>query len=148
MALAPASRLAGPTMRHAVVTAIVAVGIVYSVALRGMVELSGASLIADHMCHDLAPVLFLLAWIASRHGTLTAICIPKAVILPGLYLVYAMIRGAFTGWYPYWFLNPDKIGVAQLLVAVVLNCAVFALLATVFWIADRWLARKNLRTPA
>jgi hypothetical protein len=30
------------------------------------------------------------------------------VIYPIAYLIYTLIHGAFTNWYPYWFIDPSK----------------------------------------
>ncbi|WP_158963984.1 Pr6Pr family membrane protein [Chachezhania sediminis] len=148
MALAPNIRLAAPPVRHAVAVAILGVGIVYSVALRHVMDFTGAGAVVNHMFHDLAPPLFLLAWLAAGHGTLKPVSIPLASVFPGIYLSVAMIRGAATGWYPYWFLNPDKIGLAHLALTVVLICGLFSILAAVLWAIDRLIARNSIRKTA
>ncbi|MDQ4501672.1 Pr6Pr family membrane protein [Sinomonas sp. ASV322] len=32
------------------------------------------------------------------------------LLYPVAYLVYSLIRGAFVGWYPYWFIDPARAG--------------------------------------
>ena len=59
--------------------------------------------------------------------------------LPLLYLAYTLVRGAIVGWYPYPFLDPEKVGgysrVASYCVAIT---AVFVLLtAFVTWMGNK-----------
>lgn len=60
------------------------------------------------------------------------------LVFPLLFLVYSLVRGAATGWYPYPFLNPDTAGWGGL----ILICAVI----TVATAGCAWLlARRTKR---
>jgi len=143
LVLAPHRWLARPAVRHAVAAAMLGVGIVYSVALRHLEHFTGAGAIVNHMFHDVAPPLFLLAWLAAPHGALKPWSVATALVFPGTYLLYVLIRGAATGWYPYWFLNPVELGLGSFAVAVLAICAAFAILAAILLGIDRLLGRRN-----
>jgi hypothetical protein len=53
-----------------------------------------------------------------RDGSLRGRDVVRAAIWPALYAIYAIVRGAFDGWYAYWFLNPKDQTVLELLVSV------------------------------
>jgi len=141
MALAPRGRMAAAPMRHASLVSILAVALIYSVALRGLADLSGAAALTNHMFHDVAPLLFLLAWLSFDHGTLLPRNILTALIFPICYLIYAMIRGAITDWYPYWFLDPTEIGGWYFALVVVILFAIFGAISAAVKGADHLLAR-------
>lgn len=85
------------------------VGGVYHVLLAR--DLTGLAFWSDHGLHTALPLAVILWWIA---------CAPKAglrprdaarwLIWPGLYALYALIRGAVDGRHPYVFLDPPLIG--------------------------------------
>ena len=145
MAFAPHSRMASAPMRHATLVSILGVGLIYSVALRSLADMTGAAALVNHMFHDVAPLLFLLAWLSFDHGELLPRNILTALIFPIFYLIYAMIRGAVTDWYPYWFLDPTTVGVWQFALTVVVLFAVFGAISAAVKGADRLLAGAGNR---
>jgi hypothetical protein len=52
---------------------------------------------------------------------------------PVLWLVYTLIRGAVTDWYPYPFLDPDLESVASIIATCLAITAVFVVLAAFLW---------------
>lgn len=62
--------------------------------------------------HRLTPVVMIIEWIVNPPTRkLNFSDIPKWLIFPILYFVWAMIRGVFIdGWYPYRFLDPSFAG--------------------------------------
>ena len=141
----PASQLASPTARLAAVTAIVIVGLIYSVALRSIWQPTGLQAVADHALHDATPVLFLLTWVLAAHGQLQWRSAVWAVIPAFAYFIYALIRGAADGWYAYWFLDPSALPAAQMAVNVSMLLLAFLTAAFAFVGLDKWLARRNIR---
>ena len=127
-------------MRLATVSAIAFVGIVYSVALRAMWQPTGWQAVADHMLHDATPVLFVVAWLSSEHGTLNWRHAAWAIVAPMVYCIYALIRGAGDGWYAYWFLDPTHLDGMRLVASIAALSASFIILALVFIAIDKKLA--------
>lgn len=110
MVVRPDGRLAAPVVRLSALVAILLVGIVYSLALRHIWEPEGWQKVADHLLHDASPILFALAWLAAGHGTLGWRHLLAALVFPLTYLAYAIARGAWDGWYAYYFLDPAQAG--------------------------------------
>lgn len=82
--------------------------------------------------HYLAPSFALLSWII--HPPTIAPTIKSAttwLLLPFLFFAYSMIRGVFTNWYPYDFINPSKVsthGIAITFVTVLIGSLILSLL--------------------
>ena len=106
-------------LEFAAVTAMILVGVVYSLLLREIWNPQGWQKIADVALHDAVPLAAILFWLLRPHGGLCARDIAASLILPLGYCAYAMARGAMDGWYAYGFLDVAKLGVAP----VALNCA-------------------------
>jgi hypothetical protein len=141
--LAPRQALASARVRFAALIAILLVGIVYSLALRHIWNPQGWQAVADHALHDATPLLYLLAWLSGRHGTLGWRDAPRALVFPAAYLAYALARGAVEGWYAYYFLNPAEQGWAQFLVSV---AAILGGIMAAAWLVialDKFLARMR-----
>ena len=143
MVLGPQSMLAGPRARLATASAIVIVGIVYSVALRATWQPTGWQAVADHALHDVTPPLFALSWLLAGHGALAWRDIGWALAAPSLYVAYALARGAVDGWYAYWFLDPGALSAAAIAGNLAVLLAVFSLVAALLVAVDRWLARAG-----
>lgn len=92
------------------------VGAIYNLVLRQLWQPQGWQLLADNLLHSLIPVLFVLYWL---------ITVPKNhvqwkdflpwLIYPAFYLIYILIRGAFTNLYPYPFVDVATYGYAKVL---------------------------------
>jgi hypothetical protein len=103
--------------------AIVLVGVVYHLLLRGLTELSGGSLVANVLLHQVTPVVVPVFWLVFvRKGALRLVDPLLWAIYPLGYLVYALVWGGMHGRYPYPFLNVEEIGWGR----VWLNAAVIA----------------------
>lgn len=130
-----------PRAEFAAVTAMVLVGVVYSLLLRATWNPQGWQKAADVALHDIMPLLTAVFWLLRPHprvwggGDIAA-----SLVLPLGYLAWGLIRGAFEGWYAYPFLDVATLGAS----AVALNCAgigvAFLGLALVLAALDRVLA--------
>ncbi|HEY0265601.1 MAG TPA: Pr6Pr family membrane protein [Rhizomicrobium sp.] len=122
-------------------TAMVLVGVVYSLLLRETWNPQGWQKVADVALHDAMPVIVLLFWLLRPHGALRRGDIAASLVLPLAYCAYALARGAIEGWYAYGFLDAGQFGAA----AVAINCGVIALAFGTMALAlvgiDRLLAR-------
>lgn len=141
----PKSLLAGPQARLAFTVAVVVAGIVNAVALRGTWRPSPLGMIADHMIHDIAPALFLAAWLSARDGALKWSDALFAALPPAVYFLYALARGAVEHWYAYWFLDPDHMTLPQFLLSAVILLSAFTGVGMLMIAADRFLERRRVR---
>ena len=140
IALGSTGWLAGARARLIAATSILMVGIVYSVALRGLWSPTGLQKVADVALHDIVPLFWALVWLTAPHPRLKWREIGWALAWPLGYCVYALARGAADGWYAYWFLNPTKQNPAQLIMSVAIMTCGFALMAAALIAIDRWRA--------
>ena len=120
------------------------VGIVYNLLLRGLLELSGGAKLADHLLHEVVPLLVPLFWLfLAPKGRLTGRDAVWWAAHPLAYLIYALVRGAVDGKYPYPFLNVAKLGGLQ----VAINCLLIGIGFLVASYGFVWLDRRLAARP-
>lgn len=132
-----------PRTELAVATAMTIGALVYSVALRSIWNPQGSQLIADHGLHDLMPGLFLLFWILRPHGQLRIRDVPWMLVLPGVYCFYALIRGAFDGWYAYHFLDAAALDAGILIRNIAILLVTFLAVGLALTTLDRVIGRMR-----
>jgi hypothetical protein len=103
--------LSRPPVRTAVTGYIIIVGVIYYLLLRDLSQRQGWSMFFEYMLHYVTPPLFVLDWL---------LFVPKRdvdwrVVLgslwyPLVYLVWTLLHGAVTGWYPYPFVDVADLG--------------------------------------
>jgi hypothetical protein len=147
IALGGKGRLAGPRARLMGLTAIVTVGFIYSLLLRSLWNPQGLQKLADAALHDWTPLFYAGMWALMPHGELKWGDMKWALTPPALYLAYALARGAFDGWYPYYFLDPTLQTGMQLGANILGTLAVFALIAGSAIAVDMRMCRPK-PTPA
>jgi ABC-type Fe3+-siderophore transport system permease subunit len=125
-----------PRLEFAAATAMILVGVVYSLLLRETWDPRGGQKLADVALHDAMPVVVALFWLLRPHGGLRWKDVWLCVILPLGYFVYALVRGAFDGWYPYAFMDVGQFGAAVVAVNCVVMGAAFLAMAALLKILD------------
>jgi hypothetical protein len=129
------SRIGGTTI------AILLVGGVHFLLLRGLVELSAGALLADLITHRIVPILVGVYWLLlSPKGGLARRDPLYWAALPLGYFAYALARGSFEGIYAYPFLNVARIGWGTVLLNAVVIAAVFVAAGYGMLALDRRLA--------
>jgi hypothetical protein len=136
-------RQVSPRLVGGMLLAILLVGIIYGLLLRGLLSLSGGALLADTLLHKVTPLLTPLWWIAfARKGRLGWRDPWVWAIFPALYLPYALLRGMMEGTYAYPFINVAKLGIGQVALNAVLIAAGFVAAGyALVWIDRRFSAR-------
>ena len=142
MALNVRSWVTGPQARFAVAVSIIMVGIVYSVALRHLNPTEGWGRAADQIVHDIVPIGFALIWLLKRDGGSAWADLKWAIAGPTLYTVYVLLRGALSGWYPYWFLDVGQSGIVSVGINILVLVAVFAGCGALLIWLDKHLAQR------
>ncbi|MAM63646.1 Pr6Pr family membrane protein [Maritimibacter sp. UBA3975] len=106
-----ASWLGGLTLWIAIV------GVVYHTLLANIWEPQGLALWADQGLHTLTPLLTLAFWVAfAPKAALTWMDAVRWLSWPLIYTIYALIRGMFTGRYPYPFIDLTVLSPGQVAV--------------------------------
>lgn len=123
---------------------IVVTGIVHWFFLRPILHLSGGPYVADKLVHVAVPLLAVVGWAAfgPRQRISWSILLPS-LIYPIVWVVYTLVRGAASSWYPYPFVDVGLHGYG----VVALNCVGIAVLllgvSVILLYADRGLSRSS-----
>jgi hypothetical protein len=125
----------------------VIVGVIYNALLRG-----GAPdprdvgydwpVLPNEIIHTYVPMLIFIEWLFTR--TTIALKINQAfwvLVYPLAWLAFSIIRGSITGWWPYWFIDP-QYGIGTQLTWIVAISVMFTVLAVGFIPAQRALAKR------
>lgn len=118
--------------------------LVYNTVLRGLVPLSGLSIITDELMHLVNPVLFVTYWL---------FFIPKEKFkwtqalnwlwYPFFYFLYTIFRGTVAHWYPYPFVNANELGYNQVIINSLFILCAFLILGLLFVAISRSMAAKE-----
>jgi hypothetical protein len=128
-----------PTVRGGVTLAILLVGGVYGILLKGTVELHGAALTADSLLHKVSPVAMALDWLLFvPHGRLRWNAPAWWALYPIGYYVYGLARGAIDGRFPYYFMDPGRMGVERVAVYAAVIATGFVMAGLFLVVLDRW----------
>lgn len=124
---------AKPKTVTAVTVYMAVVGLVYNIALRHLTQLEGANEFVNELLHVVNPLWILLFWFlfVPKNGLLWKHIFPW-LIYPFVYLIYVLIRGRFTGLYPYPFVNADNLGYATVSLNCILVCVAFLFFSLLF----------------
>lgn len=133
-----------------VLLAILLVGVVYGLLLRGLLTLSGGALLADTLMHKVTPILVPLWWIAfARKGCLGWRDPWVWTIFPAAYLPYALLRGTMEDGYAYPFINVAELGIGQVLTNALLIAVGFLVAGYgLVWIDRRLSSGRNADVSA
>lgn len=99
--------------------------------------------IANLCYHVFCPVLFLVDGIAfDEHKTIGILDPVLAAVLPIFYVVVIEIMGAFTGRYPYFFLDMSALGFGGLMMWIGILLGLFLVIGYLLFLWDK-VVRKN-----
>jgi len=119
------------------------VSIVFELLLRHALHLAGWGLVANALLHDIVPLLTVGAWLMlAEKGHLRARDPWIIALFPVAYLIYALIRGAAEGLYPYPFLDLHKLGWQGVLPTVLGITVAFLIFGHLMVVLDRYLGRR------
>lgn len=112
---------------------ITVVCVVYQTLLRPVWTPEGFQIVIDELLHSIIPVLTVVYWFlydGAKHVVWSLI--PKWLVYPLVYLIYILVRGMFSGFYPYPFINVLEIGWQQTIINSALMCLLFLMLFSMF----------------
>ncbi len=123
--------------------------VVYLVALRPILDLSGLAAVTDVGFHIVTPVLAVAGWVLfgprprfDRSVLLTSLA------WPALWLAYSLVHGAVSGWYPYPFVDVVAIGYAAVLRNAALVLVLLLAVGACFVLGDRRLRPTGPMDPS
>lgn len=142
-----------PTWRVLRLNAVVGItvtGVIHWFLLRPILDLTGLSALTDTLLHLVVPVLAVTGWVVfgPRPRIARTLLLPS-LVWPIAWLVYVLIFGAATMWYPYPFVDVGELGYARTAVNAVGIAALLLAVSAVFMYADRVLGGGRFdRHPA
>jgi hypothetical protein len=112
---------------------------IYDLVLQDLWEAEGLQFLLNYLTHKVIPIFYMIYWFNDRPRAQLKYTYSFAwLIAPVIYLTATLIRGYYTGYYPYPFIDVDRIGIAT----VLYNSVGMLFL---FWIASLilvWIDRK------
>lgn len=144
-AIAQAPRLfSKPGSLTAITLYITIVGLVYQIVLRPLWSPTGLQKLVDELLHSVTPVLVIIYWyLYESKATVRFGQIPRWLLYPFLYLVYILIRGNFSGFYPYPFVNVATLGMSKVLINSLGLLLIFTVVAALLVGVGKLLQRKQ-----
>ena len=118
------------TTLTAITVYILIVGIVYNAILRFLWNPEGLQKVVDELLHTVIPVLCLIFWwkyVRSQKMKWNHAYV--WLIYPLLYILYILIRGAVSGFYPYPFIDVTTLGYEKVLINSGLIAAAFLIIS-------------------
>ena len=104
----------------------------YQIVLRPIWNPEGMQMFVDELLHSIVPVCVLIYWMLFENKrTVKWNQIPKWLIYPLIYLVFILIRGNLSNFYPYPFVNVYELGMSTVLLNSVILMVVFIVIATI-----------------
>lgn len=118
------------TTATALTVYIIIVGITYNILLRNTWNPQGMQKFVDELLHSVIPVYLILFWFIFIPGkNLKWKNAFPWLVYPILYMVYAIILGAITKFYPYPFVDVNKLGYTKALTNSLIVLALIFLLS-------------------
>lgn len=140
----PRSWLVVPSTVTAITAYMTVVGIIYNLVLRGNIELHGLNAILNESLHVILPIATLIFWL---------IFVPKNelrwrsafvwLIYPLAYIIWVIVFGACTGFYPYPFTDVTALGYPRALTNGIIILAGFLAIFFIMIGAGRISKRAN-----
>ncbi|WP_298396494.1 Pr6Pr family membrane protein [Flavobacterium sp.] len=132
-----------PINQSAIAVYIFVVGFVYNLILRFLWQPQGVQRIVDEMLHTIIPIYYILYWyFKSNTKSILWKNFINWLIYPIVYLVVIMIRGSFSNYYPYPFVNVTSLGIDKVFINIILLTLFFGGVAIAFIGIAKW---KNKR---
>jgi hypothetical protein len=139
-----------PGVRTAIGVYILVIAVIYYLLLRKLYDPTGLGAFVNVLLHYVMPPLYLADWVMFvPKESLAFRQIPYWLIFPLLYAGATLLHGAYSGYYPYPFLDAGKYGYHQVAINIAVLTAFFLLVSTGFVAAGRLFPRSGSRgSPA
>jgi hypothetical protein len=125
---------------------IVLTAVVYHTMLAGLVHPHGIVAAYNQLLHTVVPALAAVGWLVfGPRGLVSWRVVWLSLLYPIAWLVFTLVRGAATGWYPYPFMDPGKHGWASVSLTLAGIVVAFIGLAALLLVVDRALGRLGRR---
>lgn len=128
----------------AVTLYITIVGLIYQLVLRSIWSPTGMQKLVDELLHSVMSIFVIVFWyVYENHKAVSWKSVPNWLVYPSFYLIYILIRGHFSDFYPYPFVNVIQLGLKQVLLNSFILVLVFVTIAFVFVGVSSLLSKKE-----
>lgn len=146
-ALLPNSALerwtASEGVRAAVAMYIAVVGLTYHFLLSHVWDPQGWLFVSNGLLHYVMPIAFVLDWLVfTPKGRLRWLDAVKWLSFPLAYIVWTLIHGYASDWWPYWFVDVPTLGLAKAGFWFAAMLALFLVVGLVIVMLDRAFGRR------
>jgi hypothetical protein len=127
----------------AITAFILIVGLVYQVVLRWIWQPTGFQMIIDELLHSVMPVYMLVYWFLYVNASnLKPRNLFAWLVYPFMYFIFIMIRGHFSNFYPYPFIDVSSIGYLKVFYNFMMLSLVALVLMGILYVLARFLKRQ------
>jgi len=124
---------ASPAKATAITVYITLVGLSYQVLLRHIWNPQGWSMVADELLHSVIPLYAFLLWLfRTPKEDLKVSMLWSWGLYPLIYFILILLSGAFSGFYPYYFIDVAKLGYKQVVLHSLILLFAFFVLSAIF----------------
>lgn len=132
------------TLRMDSLVMISVTGLVYAIVLAPAANPQGLELVTNSLGHYIIPALTVVLWLLiGPRKQLRPITIFTALIIPIIWAIYTLIRGAIINGYPYGFLNVAEIGLGTAIVNIMGVAVLGIIIGTIYWVLDKALPQRS-----
>ena len=142
----PGRRSLSESVRAAVTMYIVVVGVVYHFLLAPTWNPQGWSLVANNLLHYVMPIAFAADWLVfTPKGRLRWVDPARWLAVVLVYGGWTLLHGELSGWWPYWFTDVDKLGLARVMLYFAGLLVFFLIVGLIVVAVDRTFGRRDRR---
>ena len=121
---------------------ITVVGLIYQIALRHLWQPEGQQWVVDELLHSVIPIAVIIYWYFNESSLpIRFQQIGTWLLYPLAYLLFILVRGYLSGFYPYPFINVPALG----LLSVLFNAACLIVLYILLSVLYIWLLSRSDR---
>ena len=133
-----------PITLSAITVYILIVGLVYNLVLRSTWSPQGLQKLVDELLHSVIPVFVFVFWLFFvRKDELKGGIVYRWLLFPFAYLIFILLRGSSSGFYPYPFINVPVIGYTKVINNTLILMGVFLLFSFLLVGLAKLLLRKQ-----
>ncbi len=130
-----------PTVLSGILVYIAMVGIAYNFLLAHLWDPKGTGLLADILLHYVVPCVYFIYWILFVEKKMQKFINSfKWLIYPLIYIIFVLILGAISDYYPYPFLNVTGLGYASVFKNIFFLMIGYILLGLLVVLVDKFLS--------
>ncbi|MBA2746079.1 MAG: Pr6Pr family membrane protein [Flavisolibacter sp.] len=132
-----------PGLLTAITMYIIMVGSVYQIALRQIWQPKGIQMVVDELLHSIMPILVTIFWFmyeTTRSVKYSQIL--KWAIYPLIFLIFILVRGSFSNFYPYPFVDVTNLGLTKALINSAVLLLIFLIISALFLFIGKSVIKK------